>query len=113
MPASIPYDDGSRIAWVVTGSAITAGAFRLINNLVCRALTSGAVGETVTMVVAGRQDSVPTDTGTAWQVGHVLYWDNTNFRFTRTVGSNTKSAYCAADKASAATTASIILQQQG
>ena len=51
-----------------------------------------------------------TDTGTAWTSGSTVYWDNTNFRFTTTVGSNTKCGIVAEDKASAAATGFIILQ---
>ena len=119
MPFSIPVDDGSRIPHVVASSTLAVGAFRKVANLIgrCEATASGnataAIAESVCLVIAGRQNSVPTDTGTGWVQGDVLYWDNTNFRFTKTSASNTKAGYAAADKASAATTADIILSNQG
>ena len=113
MPASIPHDSGFRIAHTVAGTALTVGTFRKVGVLIGRAETAGAVGDTVTLVIGGRVDSCPTDTGTAWSQGEAVYWDDTNKRFTKTTTSNTKCGYAAADKTSGATTASIILAQQG
>lgn len=52
---------------------------------------------------------VDTNTGTAWAVGDVIYWDDTNKRFTKAATDNTKAGIAVEDKASAAVTAKVKL----
>jgi predicted RecA/RadA family phage recombinase len=69
-----------------------------------------AIGATVAGYGYRRLD-VPSDTGAAWAVGDVVYWDDTAKVFTKTTTSNTKAGQVtAAAKLSAATTGRIRLQ---
>ena len=51
-------------------------------------------------LVKGTIDGATTDTGTAWAIGDLVYWDATNSRFTKTSTSNTKAGYALEAKAS-------------
>ena len=89
-------------------SATVTDTVYLLNGRVMLAMNSAALSVLNIFMIAGLLEYT-TDTGAAWTAGDKIYWDNTNFRFTKTVGSNTLCGIAYEDKASAAATAVILL----
>src|SRR5438309_1562454 len=85
---AVPYD-------------VAAGAAFKIGAIIAVAAVTGvlATADVVAGYVQGVYD-LASDTGTAWAIGDIVYWDDTNKRFTKTSTSNTKSGYVVAAKAS-------------
>lgn len=79
-----PYD-------VLSGGGMKVGA------IVAIAAAAAVSGATVAGYTRGVFD-VTSDTGAAWAVGDVVYWDDTNKRFTKTTTSNTKAGIAVAAK---------------
>ena len=113
MPKALMHDS-SRIV-VTAGGTIVAGNVYKVGNLIGIAETSATSGQKYTLVLDGRHTAAPAEPSVAWTQGDVLYWDNTNGRFTKTTTSNTKSGYAASAKAGGAgdTVGDVILRQQG
>jgi predicted RecA/RadA family phage recombinase len=90
-----PYD-------VASGGGFKVGA------IIAIASSAALSGASVVGNVIGVYD-VTSDTGAAWSIGDVVYWDDTNKRFTKTTTSNTKSGVAVAAKTSGATTGRVRL----
>lgn len=103
------FSDGSPIDLLVPSGGCTSGLALLVNGIVGIPETTQLAGDTVALHLNGVFDH-PSDTGTAWAVGDVLYLDNTAHVFTKTSTSNTKAGQCVLAKASATTTGRIRLQ---
>lgn len=73
--------------------ALTSGAGFLVGSIFAVATADAASGATVEGFVDGVVDLNCLNTE-AYTVGQAVYWDNTNFRCTSTVGSNTKIGTC-------------------
>lgn len=86
---AVPYD-------------VNSGGGMKVGSIVAIASKDGklATADVVAGYVIGVFD-VASDTGTAWAVGDVVYWDDTNKRFTKTTTSNTKAGLVVAAKQSA------------
>ena len=95
------------IKYTHTSATVTDTVY-LLNGRVLLALNSVAANALNVYMFCGLIEYT-TDTGTAWVAGDKIYWDNTNFRFTKTVASNTLAGVAYEDKASAAATACIQL----
>ena len=70
-----------------SGGVVSGDAY-LFGTMLVIATTSAAVGEQFEGRTVGVYD-VPKVSAQAWTVGARIYWDNTAFNFTTTVGSNT------------------------
>ena len=103
------FSDGSPIDVTVPSGGCTSGAGLKIGALVGIAETTQVSGDTVALHLVGVFD-VTSDTGTAWSVGDVVYWDDTAKNFTKTSTSNTKCGVVVAAKTSGATTGRVRLQ---
>lgn len=79
--------------------AVSSGGGMKVGAIIAIASLDAASGATVAGYTLGVFDAA-SDTGTAWAVGDVVYWDDTNKRFTKTSTSNTKAGYVVAAKAS-------------
>jgi predicted RecA/RadA family phage recombinase len=107
-------NDGKRILYTNTGSAIVAG-----DVVVLASGTSGNIGVAVTNIAAttgtgvveqvGRY-TMPKASGEAFTQNQVLYWDGTQLSGTSTTTS-TRAGRAAAPAASAATTADVVLNR--
>lgn len=93
---------------MVAAVAMTAGHAVKIGSLIGIPATNAAIGDTVTVWRLGVYDH-DAATSQAWTAGDPLYWDDTAKVFTKTVGSNTKAAIAAEDKAAAAATGRVCL----
>jgi predicted RecA/RadA family phage recombinase len=82
----------------------------LLNTRVMLAMNSAAISVSNIFMYKGLIEYA-SETGVAWTTGDKLYWDNTNFRFTKTVGTNTLCGIAAEDKASAAAVGMVLLDQ--
>lgn len=94
---------------LVAPYAVTSGGGMKVGGIIAIAVMDAAIGVTVAGAVTGIFD-VPSDTGAAWAVGDVVYWDDTNKVFTKTSTSNTKAGLVTVAKLSAATTGRVRLQ---
>lgn len=101
--------EGDALDLVAPSGGVTSGKGVKIAAIIAIAAVTAAAGETFAGYVRGVFD-VDSDTGTAWAVGDIVYWDDTNKVFTKTSTSNTKAGYVAAAKASGGTTGRIRLQ---
>lgn len=100
--------DDSPLDFTVPSGGCTSGLGLLIGAIFGIAVTTQVVGDTVALHTEGVFDH-PSDTGAAWAVGDILYWDNTAKVLTKTSTSNTKVGYAVATKTSSATTGRICL----
>ena len=82
----------------------------LLNGRVMLAMNSAAISVANIFMYKGLIE-YKSETGVAWTTGDKLYWDNTAFQFTKTVGSNTLCGIAAEDKASAAAVGMVLLDQ--
>lgn len=96
------YHDGNALDFTAPIGGVVAGLFYLIGNTLVFAATSAAAGALFAGYVEGVYEDAVATTSQAWTEGALLYWDNTNKRFTTTASGNTKAAVAAAAKASAA-----------
>lgn len=103
------FSDGSPLDIIVPAGGCTSGTALLVNGIVGIPETTQLIGDTVALHVTGLFDHA-SDTGAAWAVGDVLYWDNTAKVFTKTTTSNTKAGQCVLAKLSATATGRIRLQ---
>lgn len=93
---------------LVAPYAVTSGQGALVGSLFSVATTdvaNGAVGEFKTRGVV----TLNTDTGAAFAVGDIVYWDNSAKDVTKTSSSNTKIGCAMAAKLSGGTTCAIRL----
>ena len=97
----------------------TAGANIAVGDVVPIGAT--CVGVAKTAIVSGEVGAVATeglftvasDTGTAWTLGDVVYWDNEDNYATKTATGNTRMGIAVAGKLSAATTGRVLLTKGG
>ena len=68
--------------------AVTSGQGVLIGGMFGIAITDGAIGERVTLGIGAVWEDVAKTTAEAWAECQLIYWDNTNKRFTTTAGAN-------------------------
>lgn len=117
MSASL-YAKGSRINYSNSGSLIAAGdvvvlatgATGLISVSISAIPATTGTGE---VSIGGPDERIWTfvkDTGEAFTIGQILYWDGTGLTGTNTT-TNTRAGRAAAAANSAATTALLILNQ--
>ena len=90
------------------GSALTAGDVVVQTNLVGVAEVDIAANELAALAVTG-VFQLPKETGVAFSVGDLIYWDDTNNRQTKTSAGNTLMGKCWQAAASAATVAQVLL----
>jgi len=81
------YVQDGDVVTVTAPRAVASGEGMLVNALFCIATQAAANGATVEAVTDGVVELTALSTDTA-AVGIKAYWDNTNFRLTTTVGSN-------------------------
>ena len=93
----------------VAAAALNVGDVVPLTNGCGVALNTVAIGASVGLAVEGVYD-ISSDTGTAWAVGDLIYWDNTNKVGTKTATSNTPMGYAVAAKAAATVAGTIKLQ---
>lgn len=74
---------------VAAPRAVTAGVGALVGTMFGVCVADAANGAALEIVTEGVFDLVKA-TGQAWTAGATLYWDNSAFNVTTTVGSNTK-----------------------
>jgi predicted RecA/RadA family phage recombinase len=92
--------EGRSLDFIAPAGGVVSGVPILMAALIVIPSTTAAEGVAFAGDVEGVFE-VPAATGQAWSAtGTLLYWDDTNKRFTTTVGSNTKKAVAAAPKAS-------------
>lgn len=103
------HRDGDRIPLTAPAGNVVAGRGYLIGDLFVVATTSAAAGQTFTAQAEGVIEHAKT-AAQAVTEGAALYWDNTNFLVTTTVGSNKKIGHAAAAAAGAAATVLVRLQ---
>lgn len=99
---------GSPLDFTVPSGGCTSGVALLIGSCLIIPTTTNLVGDTASGHTEGVFDHA-SDTGAAWSMGDLLYWDNTNKVFTKTSSGNTKAGYAAAAKLSATATGRIRL----
>lgn len=100
--------EGESVDLTAPSGGVTAGETYKVGAFIVVAAADAAEGETFVGYRLGVYDVV-TDTGAAWAEGDVIYWDNTNRRYTKTTTSNTKAALAAAAKASGDAEGRIVL----
>jgi predicted RecA/RadA family phage recombinase len=88
--------------------AVLSGGGFLVGTLFAVALADAANAAPVEGLTRGICD-LTSDTGTAWNAGDKVYWDNTAKNVTKTSTSNTLIGCCVAAKLSAATTGRVRL----
>jgi predicted RecA/RadA family phage recombinase len=93
---------------IVATVTLAAGQFFQSNGL-RGVVTNGVTTGQQTTVATRGVFTLPKNTGEAWAVGELLYWDTTNNRFTTTVGSNVLAGFAAAAAASADTTGKVAI----
>jgi predicted RecA/RadA family phage recombinase len=79
---------GDVLTLVAPAGGVVSGNFYLIGTMLVCATTTAAATENFEGRTVGVYD-VPKVSAQAWTVGARIYWDNTAFNFTTTVGSNT------------------------
>jgi predicted RecA/RadA family phage recombinase len=100
---------GHALDLTAPSGGVTSGKGVKIGAIIAIALVTAAAGATFAGLVTGVVN-VDSDTGTAWAVGDIVYWDDTNKVFTKTSTSNTKAGYVVTAKASGDTSAHVRLQ---
>ena len=96
------------IDYVATAN-LTVGDVVPITNGCGVALNTVASGASVSLAVEGAFD-ITAETGVAWAVGDLIYWDDTNNHGTKTATSNTAMGYAILAKDSAAAVGRVKLQ---
>jgi predicted RecA/RadA family phage recombinase len=100
----VNFDAVSPAGGTVSGNAYLIGA-----AIFGIAVTDSVPGDTVSLRRLGQFTAMPKAAGAAWAVGDILYWDNTAFNFTKTVGSNTRVGVAASVQLSADTAGDVLL----
>lgn len=90
------------VGGVVSGKTVKIGAIIAVPG------TTQDEGEAFAGWTEGVYE-VDSNTGTAWAVGDVIYWDDTNKRFTKAVTDNTKAGIAVEAKLAAAVTGKVKL----
>jgi predicted RecA/RadA family phage recombinase len=88
--------------------ALTSGDGFMVGAIVAVALATAAIGKPVEARRVGVWDLTKA-AGAAWTPGQKLYWDNTAFNVTTTVGTNTQIGVATAAAASGDATARVKL----
>jgi len=101
--------DGDRIPLTAPAGGVVAGRGYLIGDLVVVALSTAVAGATFTAQAEGVIEHAKVS-AQAWAEGAAIYWDNTAFNFTTTVGSNKKAGHAAAVALNPSATGLIRLQ---
>lgn len=96
------------ILTVTAPRALTSGEGFLVGQLFMLATSAAASGATVEGITDGTFEITALSTDTA-TVGARAYWDNTNFRVTTTVGSNSLIGVFTVAKTNGQTTATVRL----
>ncbi|ATC25205.1 DUF2190 family protein [Caulobacter vibrioides] len=99
---------GDRVNVTTPAGGLTSGLGALIGAMFGVAMNTTVQGDPNVLVREG-EFTQPKATGEAWTQGQLLYWDNTNKRFTTTASGNTKAAVASAAQLAAATTGDVIL----
>jgi predicted RecA/RadA family phage recombinase len=101
--------DGDRIPLTAPAGGVVKDRGYLIGDLFVVAVASAAAGETFTAQITGVIEHAKTS-AQAWTEGAALYWDNSGFLVTTTVGSNKKIGHAAAAAANPSATGRVRLQ---
>ncbi len=101
--------DGDRIPLTAPTGGVVAGRGYLIGDLFVVAVATAAAGVTFTAQTEGVIEHAKT-AGQALTEGAAVYWDNTNFVLTTTVGSNKKIGHAQAAAASGDATGRVRLR---
>lgn len=91
------YVQDGRALDLVAPYAVTSGGGMKVGAIIAIAACDAALSAVVAGYTTGVYDAT-SDTGTAWAVGDVVYWDDAAKRFTKTTTSNTKAGYAVAAK---------------
>ena len=102
---------GKRLTITCPSGGCTTGLPLKVGSIIGVPQTTQLSGELVDLDLTG-EFTFPSDTGAAWAVGDVVYWDDTGKTFTKTSTSNTKAGVASAVKASGAVTGSVRLYPQ-
>lgn len=103
------FSEGSPIEVTVPSGGCTSGLPLKVGLLIGVPVTTQVIGDTVALHMTGVFD-LASDTGTAWAVGDLAYWDDTAKVVTKTTTSNQKLGIITAAKLSAATTGRVRIQ---
>jgi len=105
--------EGIRIAWTNgTGAAVSSGDVVVIGDMIGIAVADIANGSAGALEIQREHSLAALSTG-VWSQGEELFWDATNERLTAFAGGNTPAGKAAADKANAATTATVWVNAGG
>ncbi|MBU6167132.1 MAG: DUF2190 family protein [Alphaproteobacteria bacterium] len=98
---------------VIANRAAAADAGMLIGRIFGFVKEACTNGGTVVLQRHGLFQNIAKATGEAWTLGALLYWDNTNFRFTTTSSGNSDVGACAgAAAASGAAVGTVLLNNK-
>jgi predicted RecA/RadA family phage recombinase len=93
---------------ITAAGNLAAGQFFQSNGLRGVVTNGVSVGQKTTVATRG-VFTLPKNTGEAWAVGALVYWDTVNNRFTTTVASNVLAGFAAAAAASADTVGQVAI----
>ena len=100
--------EGHTLTLTAPAGGVTSGTALLIGtNIFGVPVTDAVAGDTFALKVGGVFDNQPKDTAAAWAEGDLLYWDNTNKKFTKTSAGNTKVGVAVAAALQADTVGSV------
>lgn len=85
--------DGNILEATAPSGGVTSGQPLKVGNLVGVCAKAAAQDEKVAVALCGVFSGLPKATGTAWNQGDVLYWDDTAKNFTKTSSSNTLAGF--------------------
>ncbi len=102
------YVQDGDVVTIAAPRALASGEGVLLNAMFAVATQAAANGATVEVVTDGVVELTALSTDTA-AVGIKAYWDNTNFRVTTTVGSNSLIGVFVVAKTNGQTTATVRL----
>jgi len=112
MPDLDYVQPGDSITFAAAPSALVAGEWLLVQELLGVVKESAASGAPYVLQVRGVFRNAPKATGQTWTAGEVLYWHPTNDNWTVTLTGAYQKGYAAADAASAAAIGTVLLTNQ-
>ena len=102
---------GKRLTITCPSGGCTSGLPLKVGAIIGVPQTTQLAGDLVGLDLTG-EFTFPSDTGAAWAVGDIVYWDDTAKVFTKTTTSNTKAGVASAVKGSSAATGTVRLYPQ-
>lgn len=117
---AVDFSGDPDVLTLTAGGTVTVGDVDLLGSgggakrIVGVAMATRDTSQEVPYKVRGVVRGVAAQSDAAWVAGDVLYWDNTNAKFTKTAADNCfRAGYAHADKASATATGDVCLVPSG